>query len=256
MIASGSRIRCRSAGRPEASASSKAGANCLGASRPGRRRRRRRGPGPRSRGCAARCPRPGRDARAPGACGWCRTCRCRPRSRRSASSYWTAVASSWPVIRKQPSPAKQTTGRSGWAQLGRDRGRQAVAHRARGRGELGAEAAVGEVAVGPDGVVAGTVGDDRVRRQPLAQPRHDLAQLQRARDAGGRAPGQLLGMRRRRWPRPRAGAAAARSAAAACGEARSGRTGSRGRPGRPGPAPRGRCGRGRRSAAAAARPGG
>ena len=30
-----------------------------------------------------------------------------------AAPYWTAVASSCPLIRKSPSPLRQTTGRSG-----------------------------------------------------------------------------------------------------------------------------------------------
>ena len=47
-----------------------------------------------------------------------------------AASYCTAVASSCPVIRKSPSPATQTTTRSGCSELRRHRGRHAVAHRA------------------------------------------------------------------------------------------------------------------------------
>ena len=48
-------------------------------------------------------------------------------------SYCTAVANSCPFIRKSPSPAKHTTVRSGWRRFIADRGRHAVAHRARGR---------------------------------------------------------------------------------------------------------------------------
>ena len=50
------------------------------------------------------------------------------------------------------------------ADLGGDGGGQAVAHGARGRGELGAAAAAAIVAVQPGGEVAGAVGDDRRRR--------------------------------------------------------------------------------------------
>ena len=81
----------------------------------------------------------------------------------------------------------------GLGELGRDRGGQAVAHRARGRGELGPEAVIGEVAVGPDRVVARPVGEDAARRQPCCEAGHDLAELQPARNPGRRAPGQLLG---------------------------------------------------------------
>ena len=79
-------------------------------------------------------------------------------------------------------------GALGVDQLGRDRRRRAIAHRAAGRAELRAEAAILVVAVDPDAVIAGAVGDDRVRGQVLAQPDHDLAELQgagRRRGAGG-----------------------------------------------------------------------
>src|SRR5213082_3379439 len=108
------------------------------------------------------------------------------------SSYWTAVASSWPVISKQPSGEGDDLA-ARVDQLGRDRGRQAVAHRARGRGELGAQRAVGEEAVDPAVVVAGPVGDDRVVGQPAAQPGHELGHLQRAGVRDGLAPGEVVG---------------------------------------------------------------
>ena len=71
-------------------------------------------------------------------------------------------------------------------ELGGDRGRQAVAHGAARRRELRREAAELVEAVRPDGEVAGAVREDRVLRQPLAQPRHHLAHLHVA------GPGRVL----------------------------------------------------------------
>jgi hypothetical protein len=62
-------------------------------------------------------------------------------------------------------------------QLGRDRRRRAVAHRAAGRAELRAIAPVLVVAVDPDTVVAGAVSDDRVIGQVIGQPAHYFAEL-------------------------------------------------------------------------------
>ena len=105
------------------------------------RGRRRRGRGRRSRGWRDRCRRGGRDRCAPGGCGWCRSGRCRRRGRWAWPHAASAVLISFRVIWKQPSPARQTTVRVGVLQRGRDGGGEAVAHGARGRGELGAEAA-------------------------------------------------------------------------------------------------------------------
>ena len=101
------------------------------------------------------------------------------------SSYCTAVASSWPAIRKSPSPEKQTTVRSGRDRLRRDRGRHAVAHRAAGRRELARVVVEAPEAVHPDRVVAGAVRDDRVG-QPPAQVR-DARRRGRAGPASARA---------------------------------------------------------------------
>ncbi|MCY1422029.1 hypothetical protein D9M71_376980 [compost metagenome] len=65
-------------------------------------------------------------------------------------------------------------------QCGGDGCRHAVAHRAVGGGELGAEGGVLVEAVQPYRVVAGAVAEDAVLRQVLAQPGHDLAHLHRA----------------------------------------------------------------------------
>ena len=61
--------------------------------------------------------------------------------------------------------------------LGSDSGRQAIPHRATGRGELGAQAAIAIEALDPKRVIACTVADDRIRRQGLAQVHHHLAEI-------------------------------------------------------------------------------
>ena len=53
---------------------------------------------------------------APGACGSCRTCRCPRRARRSRSRL-RGGGELLADIRKSPSPARQTTSRSGWTSL-------------------------------------------------------------------------------------------------------------------------------------------
>ena len=70
-------------------------------------------------------------------------------------------------------------------ELRRDRGREAVAHRAAGRGELREVVLERPVAVPPHRVVAGAVGEDRVGRQPLAHRRDDLAEIERERAIRG-----------------------------------------------------------------------
>src|SRR3954453_17754940 len=98
-----------------------------------------------------------------------------------SAPYWAAVASSWPFIRKSPSPATATTGRSlkGRAAappagtpepLGPEVGRRghAVPHRAARRRELARHRAVAPVAVPPAGEIAGAVADDGVLLKPLA----------------------------------------------------------------------------------------
>ena len=61
--------------------------------------------------------------------------------------------------------------------LGRDRGRQAIAHGARCRRELRAVALVLEVAVHEGGVVAGAIGDDAVFGQHLGYGAHDVGEF-------------------------------------------------------------------------------
>ena len=95
------------------------------------------------------------------------------------SSYCTAVASSWPAIRKSPSPEKQTTVRSGRTRLGGDRRRDAVAHRAAGRRELARELVEPPEAMHPDRVVARAVRDDRVGHA-FAQVREAHGEVDRA----------------------------------------------------------------------------
>ncbi len=64
--------------------------------------------------------------------------------------------------------------------LHRHRRRHAIAHRARGRRDMGAEAAEAVEAVDPGGVIAGAVAEDRVVGQVVAQPDHDLAEIDAA----------------------------------------------------------------------------
>ena len=111
-------------------------------------------------------------------------------------SYWTAVASSWPDIRKSPSPDQQTTVALRPHGLGGHRRRHAVAHRAARRRELARERVKSPEAMDPDGVVACAVRDDRVRRA-LAQVR-DAHRPGRRRRASARAlPRLVVGARRR-----------------------------------------------------------
>ncbi|MCY1377793.1 hypothetical protein D9M69_653830 [compost metagenome] len=87
--------------------------------------------------------------------------------------------------------------------LGRDRRRRAVAHRAGSRRALRGEAAEAMVAVYPGGVVAGTIGQDRVFRQHLFQIGHDRPHLHRAGSGFGRCrPCEIVRMRGGRGLRP------------------------------------------------------
>ena len=110
----------------------------------------------------------------------------------------------------------------GMDELGGDRGRHAVAHRAAGRPELAAGPAVLQKAVGPAAEIAGVAGDDRVVGQALAQPGHDPAEIERRRV--GRAWSAAARPRIRRAPpcatRPSAGWRSAASAAAAAANLR------------------------------------
>ena len=82
----------------------------------------------------------------------------------------------------------------GLGDLGRDRRRHAVAHRAAGRRELGLEAAILEEAMQERRVVAGAVGDDRIVRQPLVQPGDHLAHVHRAGQRAGLDVVEILGV--------------------------------------------------------------
>ena len=94
-------------------------------------------------------------------------------------AFDSAVASSCPVIMKPPSPQNPTTIRSGWTSLAATAAGHAIAHRAAGRPELPSGPAVLQKAVGPAAEIAGVGGDDRVVGQALAQPHHDLAEIER-----------------------------------------------------------------------------
>ena len=60
-----------------------------------------------------------------------------------------------------------------------------------------AETAEAEEAINPGRVIAGTVADDGVGRQVVAQPHHDRAEIDRAGLLGRRfGPGEIIGMRR------------------------------------------------------------
>ena len=75
----------------------------------------------------------------------------------------------------------------GMDELGGDRGGHAVAHRAAGRPELPPRPAVLQKAVRPAAEIAGVAGDDRVIGQAVAQPGHDLAEIERRPPRCGRA---------------------------------------------------------------------
>ena len=90
------------------------------------------------------------------------------------SLYCTAVANSWPFIRKSPSPLIASTVRSGYRRLHRHRRRHAIAHEAADRRHLGAEAAEAIEAMNPAGIIARAVAENGVGGQMPAQPDHDL----------------------------------------------------------------------------------
>ncbi len=131
------------------------------------------------------------------------------------------VANSCPVIRKPPSPTKADDEPIGMDELGADRGRNPVAHRAAGRAELASRAAVLQKAVGPAAEIAGVAGDDRVVGQTVAQPAHDLAEIEHAAAGRGRGlePRLVLGAHRRP---PAATSAAGTGSNAAAAAANSG----------------------------------
>ena len=79
--------------------------------------------------------------------------------------------------------------------LHRDRRRHAVTHRRRSRRDVGHVFAEAVEAVDPRGIIAGAVAQDRVRRHVVAQPDHDLAEIDVAglrRGCGG--PGEKIGV--------------------------------------------------------------
>ena len=81
-------------------------------------------------------------------------------------------------------------------ELGGDRRRIAIAHRAVGRAELRAKALVAEMPVQPAGEVAGAAGHDRVLRQVLREPADDLAVLHASRHRARLGPFEELFPRR------------------------------------------------------------
>jgi DNA-binding transcriptional LysR family regulator len=110
----------------------------------------------------------------------------------SAASYCTAVASSCPFIRKQPSPAAAITTRSGCCAWRR---RRPARHSPSRRWSAPAGCASREAveAVEPGGVVAGAVADHGVTGQPADQPAHDLRHLHRAGRHHRLLPGLVIG---------------------------------------------------------------
>ena len=133
-----------------------------------------------------------------------------------SAPYWTAVASSWPLIEKSPSPRGADDDALRMQQLCGNCGRDAVAHRARARSELRAAAAELVEAVRPDRVVAGAVRQHRVVGQPVAQVAPSPRRTRGRRGAWGaggsrgtpRAPARAA----RRGARRRPGAAPPRTA--------------------------------------------
>ena len=106
----------------------------------------------------------------------------------------TAVSSSAMVIPRPPSPTRATTARSRWTSAAAIGGRQAVAHRARGRSEERPGSSEPEAASCPAGEVAGIGGQDRVVGQHPPQRRDRPARVD-ARTIPWR-------LRRRRSPLP------------------------------------------------------
>ena len=112
----------------------------------------------------------------------------------TSMSCSTAVASSWQVITRLPSPATQTTSSSGLRDLGADRRRQAEAHRPEAA-RVDPPARLGEVVLlrAPHLVLADVGGDDRVAAGHLVERldhalRRDLALLARPRTSAGTRP--------------------------------------------------------------------
>eukprot|EP01035_Chromulina_nebulosa_P039317 gene39317-53149_t len=82
--------------------------------------------------------------------------------------------------------------------LGADRSRHAIAHRARGRGQLRRELREAVEAVHPGRVIARAIAQDRIVRQVVAQPAHHFARVEGAGDRGRLlAPAEIGFMRRR-----------------------------------------------------------
>ena len=69
----------------------------------------------------------------------------------------------------------------GIKRLHRHRGGHAIAHEAAYRRHLGVEAAEAVEAVDPAGIIARAVAEDGIGRQMIAQPDHDLRQIDVAR---------------------------------------------------------------------------
>src|SRR5436309_16038465 len=86
-----------------------------------------------------------------------------------------------PSHHKAAITAKSDDDAAGISELRGDGRRHAIAHRAAGRTELPPRPAVLQKAVWPAAEIAGIRGDDRVLRQTLAQPSHDLLAIEHRR---------------------------------------------------------------------------
>ena len=117
-------------------------------------------------------------------------------------AYCTAVASSWPGHQEAAVALEIDHRPRRVRELGGDRRRQPVAHRAGGGGELRAVALVLEVAVHEGGVVAGAVGDDAVLGQHPRDGAHDVGELHRARQRNRLQALLVAGAQLRPEPRP------------------------------------------------------
>ena len=83
-----------------------------------------------------------------------------------------------PVHHEASVPCKGDHHAFGEHPFGADGGRNAIAHRAGCRRQLGPKMTIAQKAAHPDGVIARPIGDDGVMRQTVAQPQHDIGHIQ------------------------------------------------------------------------------